>query len=369
MQILHILEATGGGTRRHILDLLPALQQRGARCSLLYSPRRNPHFAEDAKFLQSKNIETHPVVMGHGFQRAADAGALREIFTHLKTQRPDVIHCHSSEAGVLGRIANALQNRKTPLVYTPHCIALDAGLPAPQRRAARTIEKLLARQTTHFIAVSQHELAVLRRSRLLQHNNAAVIYNGINVSSFSCASRLAPLAPTIGCFGRLARQKNQQLLLRALPKIARAIPDVELKFVGDGEDGSTLRAFAEKLKCNDRVRFCGEVREPQNEYFDCTLVAQPSRWEGCSYAILEAMACGKAVVASTRGGNPEVVGDAGVLLPAHEERLWAQTLIELLRDEKKREELGVAARERVALQFRLETMVEKTLQVYQRVLS
>jgi glycosyltransferase involved in cell wall biosynthesis len=368
MQILHILEATGGGTRRHVLDLLPALQRHGVRCSLLYSPRRNPHFTEDAAILQIKNIETYQVAMGHGFHRGGDAAALREIFAHLKTRRYDIIHCHSSEAGLLGRIANALQKRTTPLVYTPHYIALAAGLPAPQRRAARAMEKILARQTAHFIAVSQHEYSVLQRSRLLQNNNADVIHNGIDAASFSRAARCHRTS-TIGCFGRLTLQKNQQLLLRALPEIARTIPEAGMKFVGDGEDGSTLRTLAKKLNCENRVRFCGEVREPQNEYRECAIVAQPSRWEGCSYALLEAMACGKAVVASNRGGNAEVIGEAGVLLPARGAQLWAQTLIRLLQDPEKSDELGATARERVASQFRLEAMVEKIMQVYQRVLQ
>jgi glycosyltransferase involved in cell wall biosynthesis len=369
MRILHILEATGGGTRRHVLDLLPALQRRGAKCSLLYSPRRNPHFVEDAAILQSKNIETCQVAMGHGFHRGGDAAALREIFAHLKTRRYDIIHCHSSEAGLLGRIANALQKHKAPLVYTPHYIALAAGLPAPQRRAARAMEKILARQTAHFIAVSHHEHSILRRANLLKNNNATVIHNGVDIALFPRASRLAPRAFAIGCFGRLTLQKNQQLLLHALPEIARAIPAASLKFVGDGEDGSTLCALAGKLNCENRVRFCGEVREPQNEYRECAIVAQPSRWEGCSYALLEAMACGKAVVASHRGGNAEVVGEAGVLLPVHSAQIWAQTLIGLLQDPEKSDELGAAARERIASHFRLETMVEKTMQVYQRVLQ
>lgn len=368
MRILHILEATGGGTRRHVLDLLPALQQRDAKCSLLYSARRNPHFADDAKILQSKSIETYQVAMGHGFHRAPDASALRAIFAHLKTHRYDIIHCHSSEAGLLGRIANALQKQKTPLVYTPHFIALAAGLPAPQRRAARAMEKLLANQTAHYIAVSQHEYSVLQRSRLLRNGNATIIHNGVRSPPLPTSN---PESSTcvIGCFGRLAPQKNQQLLLRALPKIVREIPEVNLKFVGDGEEGSTLRALSKKLDCDNRVHFCGDLREPQNEYFDCAIIAQPSRWEGCSYALLEAMACGKTVIASNRGGNAEVVGRAGVLLPASDASLWAQTIIELLRDGEKREALGAAARERMRVLFRLETMVEKTMQIYQRILQ
>ena len=171
MRVLHILEATSGGTRRHILDLLPALEARGIFNALIYSPVRNPAFREDAAWLQSKNCEIFEIAMGHSWHRAGDVKALIALHAHLKNHRYDVIHCHSSNAGLMGRIANAFQSRSTPLVYTPHYIAFAAGLPIPQRRAARWLEKILAPKTDYFIAVSHHEYSVLRRAKLLKNNN------------------------------------------------------------------------------------------------------------------------------------------------------------------------------------------------------
>lgn len=370
MRVLHILEATGGGTRRHILDLLPALQARGVSSSLIYSPLRNPAFREDAAYLQSNNCQTHEIAMGRSWQRASDVKALRALHAHLKTHRYDIIHCHSSNAGVLGRFANTFQSRSTPVVYTPHYIAFAAGLPIPQRRAARWLEKILVPQTDYFIAVSKHEYSVLQRARLLKNNNASVIHNGVDAASFLHPSsfNLHPSPLVVGCFGRLTPQKNQQILIRALPRIAREFPDVRLRLFGDGEDENTLRALAAKLKVESLIEWRGDVREVQAEYSACDIIAQPSRWEGCSYALLEAAAAGRAIVASNVGGNPEVIGEAGVLLPAFEAQLWAQNIIDLARDKDRVKILGKAAKERVASQFRLETMVEKTIAVYERVL-
>ena len=368
MRVLHILEATGGGTRRHVLDLLPALQTRGISNTLIYSGSRNPAFREDAAFLESNNCETTEIAMGHSWQRLGDAVALRALRTHLKNHRYDVIHCHSSNAGLLGRLANFSRRRSTPVVYTPHYIAFAAGLPFPQRRAARWLEKLLAHQTDYYIAVSRHEYSVIQRARLLRNQNAEVIYNGVEVAPFS--QQVSAMEEfRIGCFGRLTSQKNQSLLIRALPLIAREIPHVRMRLVGDGEDRSTLRALAESLKVNHLIEWRGEIRNVSLEYSACQLVAQPSRWEGCSYALLEAAAAARAIVASTAGGNPEVIGDAGVLLPACDARLWAQNILELARDDSRRMFLGNAARERVAAQFRLQTMVEKTIAVYERILK
>jgi len=367
MRVLHILEATGGGTRRHVLDLLPALQARGIANALIYSARRNPAFREDAAFLESNDCETHEIAMGHSWQRIGDAAALRALRAHLKTHRYDVIHCHSSNAGLLGRLANFSQRRSTPIVYTPHYIAFAAGLPFPQRRAARWLEKMLAHQTDYYIAVSRHEYSILQRARLLRNQNAEVIYNGVETGTISTDSPASQIF-RIGSFGRLTAQKNQQLLIRALPQIAREIPNVRLRLVGDGEDASTLLALAESLKVNDLIEWRGEVRNVDAEYSACQLIAQPSRWEGCSYALLEAAAAGRAIIASKAGGNPEVIGDAGVLLPARDASLWAQSLIALAYNADRREILGEMARERVASQFPLQTMVAKTIAVYEKVL-
>lgn len=368
MRILHILEATGGGTRRHVLDLLPGLQRRGAHCSLLYSPLRNPVFRDDAMQLQKHGIATHEIAMGHGYQRGGDATALAAIYSHLKTYEYDLIHCHSSNAGLLGRFANRLLRRPRPIVYTPHYIALAAGLPPLQRRAARWLEKLLAPHTTHYIAVSQHEYGVLQRSHLLTENNATVISNGVDATAFTIGARPADSPPTIGCFGRLTAQKNQSLLIRLLPALARELPDVQLLLVGEGETEVMLRDLAHRLGCAERVIFRTDRQEAGPEFAGCDVVALPSRWEGCSYALLEAMASGKAVIASNRGGNPEVLGDAGLLLSAHDAPAWQETLTDLLRDPQRRHEMGQTARERVTRHFRLETMVEQTMHVYERIL-
>lgn len=373
MKVLHLLEATGGGTRRHILDLLPALQERGVRCSLVYSPLRNPEFREDAASLGLKGIETYAVPMGHQYQRLDDLRALRLLREHLQTHSYDLLHAHSSNAGMLARMANRLQQHPVPLVYTPHYIALAAGLPPFQRRAARFLEKALAPQTAHYIAVSHHEFSVLRRAKLLRGRNATVIHNGINFDGGTAEVKQenqtsAPPVFVLGCFGRLTKQKNQQLLVAALPRVARGLPEVRLDFFGGGEDEENLRLLAARLGVESKIRWHGELRDARSKYAECDLIVQPSRWEGCSYALLEAMAAGRAVIASRNSGNPELIGGAGVLLPSYKREAWEQAIIKLASQPTLRHNLGEAARKRVQRSFRLETMVEKTCGVYEKVL-
>ncbi len=405
MKILHILEATSGGTRRHALDLLPVLQARGAACDLVASPARDPYFARDADELRAHGVVVHEVAMTRGFDPRCDMDALRQIAAHLRRHRPDIIHCHSTKAGVLGRLAKLVAAPRTPLVYTPHCLAFDTALPLPQRRAARWLETLLAPLTTHFIAVSRHEETVLRRAVLRRaspclpapgsgHQGAScigknsccqsrvsVIHNGLDMAAFDV---LPPMSRAelglhqsdfvIGCFGRLTAQKNQAALIRALPAVRRDVPRARLLLVGGGEDEEPLRRLARRLNVESGIVWTGEVAEARPLYALCDIVAQPSRWEGCPYSILEAMAARRAIVAAPAGGVPELLCDSGAsdtcgtLVKAGRTTELVAQLVALAGDSNKRERLGEAAHARVEDDFRLEQMVTKTVRVYEQVM-
>lgn len=379
MKILHILEATQGGTRRHVLDLLPALVRQNFACDLVYSPLRYPHFRQDAAALEVQGVRCFSIPMARGFGGKQDAKALLELRRHFKKHAYDAIHCHSTKAGFLGRLAAP---RPLPVIYTPHCIALDTSLPRLQKRAARFVEKWLAPRTAHFIAVAKHEARAIQRADLCESKRLSVIYNGISLNEFDAVINSADSVRnfqfpadnsslTIGCFGRLTRQKNQAALLYALPQVRRFVPQAKLLLVGDGEDEAALRNLAAKLKISDSVIFAGEQKEARPFYLRCDIAAQPSRWEGCPYSILEAMAAGRAVVATNVGGVPEVLQapenrNGGIIYRKAQANALAEHLVALAQDAELRRSLGQQARELIEQHFTALQMVEKTIEVYSR---
>jgi glycosyltransferase involved in cell wall biosynthesis len=380
MKVLHVLEATGGGTRRHILDLLPALQAYGVSCDLVASPLRTSAFGSDAGWLRARGVKVFEVPMARGFSPSGDAIALRQLAAHLRHERYDVVHCHSTKAGLLGRLARLSVARRTPLVYTPHCIAFDTGLPHRQRRAARWMEALLAPLTSHFIAVSQHESNTLRRADLCKIDRVSTIHNGVDISAFDALplTERAELGLgqrdfVIGCFGRLTSQKNQAALLRALPRVLEAVPRARLLLVGSGEDESVLRALANNLGIAECITWAGEVSEARPLYALCDVVAQPSRWEGCPYTILEALAARRVVVARDVGGVEEILDDSyGVSYnTAHRPDVehLAHWIVEAAHDTDWRRNTETSARRRVEEDFTLKQMVEQTIIVYEQSLE
>ncbi|HVF11312.1 MAG TPA: glycosyltransferase [Abditibacteriaceae bacterium] len=377
MRVLHILEATGGGTRRHILDLLPALQARGIRCDLIYSLLRNSQFAQDAACLEKLGVGVHEIPMERGWGGRCDAAAVRGIYQHLGSHEYNLIHLHSTKAGILGRLAQPFAARRTPLVYTPHCLAFDTALPYRPRRAARLLEKLLAPCTDHFIAVSRHEQRVMLRANLCRRERASVIHNGLDITAFDALLQsplrhrtTAPPGFIIGSFGRLTRQKNQSALLHALPIIRRAVPDARLLLVGGGEDEAALRRLAEYYRIDKDVLWTGELAEARHLYAHCDVIAQPSRWEGCPYSILEAMAARRPVLSSAAGGVPELLNGcqrnrAGIICAPCRPQDLAHEITALAADAAARQRLGEIARQRVEEEFPLAAMVDKTVAVYQ----
>lgn len=378
MKVLHIVEATQGGTRRHVLDLLPALSSRGVRCHLAYSSLRYPPFIHDAKYLEQAGIKTHDLPMARGWSPRFDGSALRALMEQIRREKPDVVHCHSTKAGILGRLAvfaaQSTLSRRIPVVYTPHCVAFDTGLPRSTRRAARWIEKLLAPMTAHFIAVSHHEARALRRVVVSHRNRLSMIHNGIDLDDFDALTPHFALRTShlqVGCFGRLSPQKNQRALLAAWPLVRAQLPHATLSFVGDGEDQSSLKGLARAWKLDDCVSFAGEFAEPRALYVTFQIIVQPSRWEGCPYSVLEAMAARRAVVAADVGGLRELLGNpgqAGVLCKPCSPEILASHIVDLAHGPDCRERLGSEARQRIETHFTLEAMVQKTRAVYERVL-
>lgn len=361
MHVLHILEATAGGTRRHILDLLPALSRRGVQCSLVYSPLRNPDFEKDAAFLQSQNITTYRVPMTRGWDSAIDISALRSIRSIIRKSTFDIVHAHSSKAGFLGRLA-ILTRPKSTFIYTPHCIAINTGLPRRQKQIARIAETLLAPLTDHFIAVSLVEKQTILRAHLASSRKVHLVYNGVDTSHFDTALKTDMF--TIGCFGRLSRQKNQEFALKVLFELRKQQKNIKVLFAGDGELKSSLQQLSQKLHLQDAVIWQEETRVTSKLYTQCDAVIQPSRWEGCPYTVLEAMASARPVLASPAGAMPHLLAGCGEIHQLSRLDNWVKTLLSWKNNPELREALGHEARERAQKYFSLENMVDGIMDVY-----
>lgn len=227
--------------------------------------------------------------------------------------------------------------------------------------------------TDHIITVSSGIAATLRGCGI-PADKIGVVYEGIDVAEIEStpAERLHPQGIcVIGCVAFLSREKGHSTLLAAFARLHARRPAVRLVLVGDGPLQAELEQQAKQLGVADAVRFLGfrEQVAPFLRGFDIFVL--PSLSEGLSSGILAAMAAGLPVVASNIGGIPELVRDGvtGMLVPAGEPRALAEALEHLVDRPDVGAAYGAAGREVVSKNFTLDQKVEKTLAIYEALLS
>jgi glycosyltransferase involved in cell wall biosynthesis len=291
---------------------------------------------------------------------AFDLVALRRL-----ARGKDVVHLHSSKAGALGRVAvRSLGRRRRPaVVVTAHYWSwLVGGSWAP---VYRWIERLLARRCDAIVAVSEAEAL---EGRVVFGASAPVqlIPNGVDRDHFSPDGGSADRgggAPLLVCVGRLSHQKGQDVAIRALALLRDRT--ARLRLVGNEEgDGerARLEVLAASLGVADRIGWRGAVDDAAPEYRAADVVVAPSRWDGLSLALLEAMACGAAIVASDVNGSGSL-GDAGVIVAPEDPKALADAIDALLEDEARRRRLGESARTRSA-SFDLASSMRQNLHLW-----
>lgn len=205
-------------------------------------------------------------------------------------------------------------------------------------------------------------------------SNWEVVLNGVDLNAWqapdaesravSRAELQLPMDATlVMCIGRLQRQKGQDLLLQGWPCVIERFPNAALYLVGEGPDRESLQRMA-----GERVTFVGERSDVRKWMLAADLIVMPSRWEGLSLAMLEAMACSRAIIATDVSGMREAAGDgAACIIPPESVGDLEQAIIRLMGSAEERDALGQRARHRVKQHFDLKSTCEQVLRVYSQV--
>jgi len=235
-------------------------------------------------------------------------------------------------------------------------------------------EKRAVALADHRFVVSQYWRDELKRTFGF---DSVVSYNGIDLEDFADLPPRSSSAPTILFVGGLEPRKGLEFLVRAMAYVkaevsgARLIAVAKTGFRGTDEV-DTFRQLAEGVGVSDSIEFHESVSQERllSFYSDCDLLALPSRNEGWGLSLMEAMACGKPVVASRVGGVPELVRDGvdGILVEPADVRAIADAVVKLLRDKGLRKRMGRAGRERVK-GYSWDQTAKVVLKAYESVLA
>ncbi len=297
-----------------------------------------------------------------------------------KKQDPDailILHTHSSKAGILGRIAGRLA-RVPVIVHTFHGFGFNDFQPALARLAYILAEKITGRITDCFIFVSRANQAKAEQLGIGRAGQYRLIRSGIALDEF----RPHPLdrsakrkelgvgeGKLVVMVSNLKPQKNPLDFARVAGLTLKEIPDAWFILAGDGELRPELEKLIAELGIQGRVKLLGWRRDVPQILWAADLMLLTSLWEGLPRVYPQAMAAGLAIVGTRVDGGPEAVidGENGYLLEPNDYPGLARRVIELLRDDEKRNQMGRRGSE-LAQEFEIGKMVKDQEQLYQELL-
>lgn len=289
----------------------------------------------------------------------------RSMLRYCRKEMPDIINAHLAFPS--GFIALPAKIAGIPIVCTSHGddIQVVPEVGYGQRRK-KTISLLLryvlACSSAHTV-VSQSMVQDAIRSGS-RPDRVRVIHNGVDLLEIctSCTNAKADRELNLRdedliilFLGRLHSKKCPMDLIRAFVDVAPKMPNARLVFAGRGEEEKALKAFAEKHQMNGRIEFLGFVSNEMKWWIlkRSDIFVLPSIVEGLAITLIEAMACGKAVVVSDIGPSREIVsnGNNGVIVPLHNTAELSQAIVDLLMNRDKRANLGSNARREIGERF------------------
>ena len=293
---------------------------------------------------------------------------LKKIITEVQ---PNIVHCHSSKAGLLGRIAAKICG--IPTIFTAHGWAFTEGVAPPKRFVYKLLENMAAQWTARIICVSEYDrklgLTAMQDSadKLVTIHNGTTDVNEQDTQHHSIASdslRLIMVA-------RFISPKDHALLLRALAVLQTAGIRFTTTLVGDGPNLQACQQLAHELGISENVQFVGARSDVHRLLARQDIFVLTSNWEGFPISILEAMGHRLPIVASDVGGVHEAVidGETGFLIPRGNVDCLVEALQELHNNAELRNRMGINGRQRFEDYFTVQSMVKKIVEVYEEVIG
>jgi len=306
----------------------------------------------------------------HGFlpRSEFDVQAGWQLARVLADLQPDVVHAHDPMAVSLTAMALQMSTSlpRRPLVVASRRVDFHLKRHAFSRWKYKHVDL--------FIAASRLIAAILEQDGITA-DRIEIVHDGVNVHAIERVPAvdahatfwLPHGAPVVGNAAALAGHKGQKHLIAAAAHVVREIPDARFVIVGEGELREALEHQVASLGLERHVFLPGFRKDVIGLMKSFDLFVMSSVTEGLGSAILEAMACERAVVASNTGGIPEAVKDGvtGLLVAPRDEAALAGAITSMLRDPEKRHAFGAAGHDRVMTEFSVEQLVAGTVVAYE----
>lgn len=357
---LHIDTArTWRGGQNQVLVTVMGLRALGHRTLLV----ANPH--GELRQRAKEGLDLLPLAP----RTEMDLNAAWRLSRIIKQLGPDVIHAHDPHAVAMAAMALSMSTAlaKPPLVASRR---VDFHL------RGNSLSRWKYRQVDCFICASGAIRQMLVADGVPEVR-AVVVHEGIDLGHVEAAPPvnlhedlwLPHDAPIVGNVAALVPHKGQRHLIEAAMLVLPHVPDARFVIAGEGELRPALERQIREHHLEKHVLLAGFRPDALSLHKAFDVFVMSSITEGLGTSLLDAMACGKPIVATTAGGIPEVVvdGETGFLVAPRDHEAMASAIVTLLKDESLRRRMGDAGRARARVHFSAERMVQDTLRVYARV--
>ena len=346
------------GGQNQVLLTVNGLREIGQRAALVAHPDG------ELRRRASEGLELIPIAP----RTEVDLTAAWRFSRVVRKLRPDVVHAHDPHGVAMAALA----------------LSFAGGAPAPVLVASRRVDFHLKgnslsrwkyRQVDCFIAASEAIRQMLVADGI-PSSRTVTVHEGIDVEHAEAAPRvnlheafwLPHHAPIVGNVAALVPHKGQRYLVDAAHLVVQEVPDARFVILGEGELREHLERQVREYRLEKHVLLPGFRTDVLGCIKGFDLFVMSSVTEGLGTSLLDAMACGRPIVATDAGGIPEIVdqGVSGTIVRARDARAMANAIVELLSDEGRRRSMGEAGLARVKAHFTVERMVAATAKVYAR---
>lgn len=273
-----------------------------------------------------------------------DLSAVRRCESELRRSGAQVLFSTLNDGNIFARWVALMSGSRIRLVQR------EANAPSSKTFMQKALDVLLSWVPHRILALSHETRDSLTCLLPFARRKITLLPNAVTIPVLDRSQSLNPV-PVIFSVGRFTYQKNYELLIAALGRLARSGVPFTATIAGAGQLRDTLETQVQKEGLEGKITFLGTIahEEVLKRYATADLFVLPSRWEGSPNVILEAMAYGLPVVATSVGGVRDIIidGKEGLLVPSDEEAAMAEALGKLLTDAGLRQQLGAAARQRV----------------------
>ncbi|MFA6583208.1 MAG: glycosyltransferase family 4 protein [Elusimicrobiaceae bacterium] len=327
--------------------------------------------AGNALFLRFLKREVNPL---------SDFLALIELWHIFRREKPDILHTHSSKAGILGRLAGRLAGVPV-IVHTFHGFGFNGTQPKLVEKFYHALERALASCADKLVFVSETNRELARELHIGSPDQYELIRSGIKLSEYPARNAdaaalraelgLPERGPVVVTVGNLKPQKNPLDFVRTAQEVLKACPDAVFLYLGDGPLRAETEKLARELGVADRCFFPGWRRDVPQIMAVSSVFILTSLWEGLPRSLVQAIRSGLPCSVYITDGVTDIIdnGRNGFLIPSRDTKRMAETVISLLKNASLRAKIAGTAAKTDLADFDIDAMVRRQEELYERIIK